>query len=188
MEWTAPAWESVPGGIRRRAAAAFVLALVAIGTRAPARDEPGSPAAARQYAVAVGFQTRNLDKLAIEEWRKFLAEFPKDPRRDGARHGLGVCLLRDGQFDAAIAELSGLIAASPQYAQLGACTSTSGWRSPAARRRPSSPATSTPRCGRSRRPCRRTRRARRRRGPPSRAPRPWPWPASSRRRPRAIPG
>ncbi len=121
-----PVARSTPGALSRCAAvllAAMLLASIA-GARAVA-DEPKekeSPAATRRYAVAVGFQSRHLPKLAAEEWRKFLAEFPKDPRQDRARHYLGVCLLQDGQLDAAITELKAAIAAFPKYDQLDAVT------------------------------------------------------------------
>jgi TolA-binding protein len=95
-----------------------LVLLSAIARLAPA-EEP-SPAATRQYAVAVGFQDRGLTPLAIEEWRKFLAEFGQDPRRDKARHALGVCLFREGKIDEAIAELETLRKEHPQYAQLDA--------------------------------------------------------------------
>ena len=103
---------------RVRLVAALAAALLAAG--AGAEEPKESASASRRYAVAVGFQSRQLPKLAAEEWRKFLAEFPADPRRDRARHALGVCLLQDGQLDAAIAELKGVLADHPQYGQLDA--------------------------------------------------------------------
>ncbi len=109
------------GGFRRSRLAAVALVLLATGPAA-ADDPKESTAATRRYAVASGFQARQLPKLAADEWRKFLAEFPQDPRRDRARHHLGVCLLQDGQIDAAIEELKGVIAAHPGYGQIDAVT------------------------------------------------------------------
>ncbi|MDB5351485.1 MAG: Tetratricopeptide 2 repeat protein [Planctomycetota bacterium] len=104
------------------ALALAILLVAAMAARGTAEDPKEASAATRRFAVAVGFQSRKLPKLAIEEWRKFVTEFPKDPRLDRARHNLGVCLLQDGQFDAAIAELKGVIAAYPQYGQIDTVT------------------------------------------------------------------
>ncbi len=87
------------------------------GADDPAKDEA---AASRRYAVAAGLQTRHLPGLAAEEWTRFLADFPNDLRRDKARHYLGVCLLQDGKYDAAIATLKDFAAAYPRYDQLDA--------------------------------------------------------------------
>ena len=42
-----------------------------------AQQAQQSDAATRQYAVAVGLQNRKLYELAIEEWQKFLKQFPE---------------------------------------------------------------------------------------------------------------
>jgi len=110
------------GGAAVTLALTLLAATAGSAGRVAAEEPAESTAATRRYAVAVGFQARHLPKLAAEEWRKFLAEFPKDPRQDKARHYLGVCLLQDGQYDAAIAELKGTLAAHPRYGQLDAVT------------------------------------------------------------------
>ena len=110
------------GGGRAGVVMAVALLVAGAGGRAAAEEPSESAAATRRYAVAVGLQSRHLPRLAAEEWRKFLAEFPRDPRQDRARHYLGVCLLQDGQVDAAIAELKGALAAYPQYGQVDSVT------------------------------------------------------------------
>jgi len=100
---------------------AMALALLA-GERAASEEPRESAAATRRYAIAVGFQASHLPKLAAQEWRKFVAEFPRDPRLDKARHHLGVSLLQDGQLDPAIAEFRGMIAAHPESGQLDPAT------------------------------------------------------------------
>jgi TolA-binding protein len=96
-----------------------IAAALGLGTLS-SRGAEESPAATRQYAVAAAFQGRKLPKLAAEEWRKFLADFPNDPRRDKAQHALGVCLMDDGQLDAGIRAFQALVASSPKYEQLDA--------------------------------------------------------------------
>jgi len=98
----------------------LTLAPPAVVRLASSAEPQEPPAATRRYAVAAGLQTRHLPRLAAEEWRKFVAEFPGDPRQDRAHHYLGVCLLQDGQLDAAVSELQALPAAYPKYDQLDA--------------------------------------------------------------------
>src|SRR5262245_56414642 len=93
----------------------FVLASLVRG-----QESKESDAATRQYAVAVGLQNRKLYDLAIEEWQKFLKQFPKDSRQDKARHYLGTCYLQSGNTDQAIATLSDVVAKYPKLDLLDA--------------------------------------------------------------------
>jgi TolA-binding protein len=84
------------------------------------QDSKESDAATRQYAVAVGLQNRKLYDLAIEEWQKFIKQFPKDSRQDKARHYLGTSYLQSGNLDQAIAMLSEVVAKYPKLDLLDA--------------------------------------------------------------------
>lgn len=55
------------------------------------------------YADAAEFQNNGAYKLAIEEWQKFLKEFPKDPLVGKAHHYLGVAFIQEQKYDKAIA-------------------------------------------------------------------------------------
>jgi cellulose synthase operon protein C len=46
------------------------------------------------YADAANFQNNGAFPLAIEEWKKLLAEFPRDPLASKAWHYLGVCYMQ----------------------------------------------------------------------------------------------
>jgi len=104
-------WAQVPS---------IAISVFAFSLSLPAQDPKESDAATRQYAVAVGLQNRKLYDLAIEEWQKFLKQFPKDSRQDKARHYLGTCYLQSGNTDQAIATLSDVVAKYPKFELLDA--------------------------------------------------------------------
>lgn len=52
------------------------------------------PAAVNHYADAANFQNNGAFELAIEEWRKLLKDYPKDPLVSKASHYLGVCYMQ----------------------------------------------------------------------------------------------
>ncbi|MEZ6125147.1 MAG: tetratricopeptide repeat protein [Planctomycetaceae bacterium] len=70
-------------------------------------------AATRQYAVAAGFQNKELFDAAIDEWQLFLKKYPTDPRVDRAQHYLGTCCLQTQRFPEAIAAFTAVITKSP---------------------------------------------------------------------------
>ena len=108
-------------GIPRGGLILAVVLLCQMGHSPPSRaDEEPTPAATRQFAVAVGFQSRGLYGLAADEWKRFLNEHAKDPRGDQARHYLGVCLLQDDKLDEAIGELARVAREHPKYDGLDA--------------------------------------------------------------------
>ncbi|HEY2837823.1 MAG TPA: tetratricopeptide repeat protein [Pirellulales bacterium] len=102
--------------------ALFTLPLIAIflalacceRSAAIAQEAKGSDAATRQYATAAALQNREQYELAIDEWKKFLANYPKDERADKANHYLGLCLLQAKQFEPAMAAFQRVIADYPK--------------------------------------------------------------------------
>jgi TolA-binding protein len=78
-------------------------------------EQESSEAAKRQYNAAAALQKNKVYDLAIDEWQKFLADFPDDPRAAHGRYYLGYCLLTDGQFDKALATFDQLLADYPKF-------------------------------------------------------------------------
>lgn len=76
---------------------------------APAGAKPAAPAdqvnekAMAAYADAANFQTNGAIPLAIEGWKRFLAEYPKEPLIPKASHYLGVCYMQQANPDYALA-------------------------------------------------------------------------------------
>lgn len=72
-------------------------------------QEANAPQSDRQalayYADAAGYQNKGAYELAIEQWEKLLAQFPKDPLASKAWHYLGVCHIQseDPDYAGAIA-------------------------------------------------------------------------------------
>lgn len=62
-------------------------------------NSKSDPAAVNYYADAANFQNNGAFELAIEEWRKLLKEFPKDPLASKANHYLGVCYMQQAKPD-----------------------------------------------------------------------------------------
>jgi TolA-binding protein len=65
-----------------------------------------------QYAAAAALQNREQYDLAADEWRKFLQNYPGDPRVGRARHYLGLCQLKGKQYAAAAETFDKLLADS----------------------------------------------------------------------------
>jgi TolA-binding protein len=82
------------------------------GQESPPADSP--PAAVRQFRDAAAFQDRGVYDLAVDEWQKFLKEFPNDPLAPKAQHYLGVCRLLLKQYDAAAESFGRAIADYPK--------------------------------------------------------------------------
>jgi TolA-binding protein len=59
-----------------------------------AAETSDNEAALASYADAANFQTRGELELAIEQWQKFLVDFPSDPLAPRASHYLGVCYMQ----------------------------------------------------------------------------------------------
>ncbi len=58
-------------------------------------QEKKGPSSSRRaigyYSDAAGFQNKGAYKLAVDEWKKLLDEFPEDPLASKAWHYLGIC-------------------------------------------------------------------------------------------------
>ena len=57
-------------------------------------DQASSRKAVGYYADAANFQNNGAFPLAIDEWKKLLKEFPKDPLASKSWHYLGVCYMQ----------------------------------------------------------------------------------------------
>jgi TolA-binding protein len=91
--------------------AACSLALV--GSSAMAQEE-SSPEALTVYADAANFQNAGEFELSVDEWQKFLKQFPKDPLAGKAQHYLGVCQLQLKKYDKAAQAFEATIANHPK--------------------------------------------------------------------------
>lgn len=61
------------------------------------------------YGEAANFQNNGAYEIAVEEWKKFLAQFAKDPLAPKAQHYLGVCHLKLKDYPAAIAAFQAVV-------------------------------------------------------------------------------
>lgn len=102
--------------LRRLLAVAILASLFSSAAPAQQQSEP----ATRQYAVAVRFQNLESYDLAAAEWRKFLEQFPADPRAAKAQFNLGVCYYLDNKLDKAQATLETLIPKAADFEALDA--------------------------------------------------------------------
>ena len=68
-----------------------------------ADNAKSDPAAVNHYADAANFQNNGAFELAIEEWRKLLKDYAKDPLASKASHYLGVCYMQQAKPDYAAA-------------------------------------------------------------------------------------
>ncbi|MGN6136032.1 MAG: tetratricopeptide repeat protein [Aureliella sp.] len=62
-----------------------------------------NPAAINHFADAANFQNNGAFELAVEEWKKLLKDYPKDPLASKASHYLGVCYMQQAKPDYAAA-------------------------------------------------------------------------------------
>ena len=111
-----------PGFQARGSIAAAVLLATAgvfagFDRSASAADDakPRSEAAPRQFAAAAALQNREQFELAADEWAKFLATYPQDPRGDRAQHYLGICRLKNKQYAEALDAFNKVIANYPKF-------------------------------------------------------------------------
>ncbi|MBI2824507.1 MAG: tetratricopeptide repeat protein [Planctomycetia bacterium] len=93
---------------------ALALTAVLPLSTAAAEENPAADAGTRQYATAAALQNREQYELAIEEWTKFLAAYPKHERADKALHYLGLCHLQTKTYDQAAAAFGRAIADFPR--------------------------------------------------------------------------
>jgi TolA-binding protein len=96
----------------------IAIGLIALLTasRSLVADEKTDNAATRDYAVAVGFQNKQLYPQAVARWRKFIDAYPNDPRRDRAHYHLGACQLKSGEAEKAAETFRLVLANYPNFA------------------------------------------------------------------------
>lgn len=87
------------------------LLVAVIFTSATATTSAGE--ADDQFAVAAGHYDQGRWRLAVEEFNKFLQQFPQDSRRNQAVFFLGEALLQSGKHDEARVKFKEYIAANP---------------------------------------------------------------------------
>jgi TolA-binding protein len=85
---------------------------------APAKES--SAEAILLYRGAVPLQNKGNYDLAVEEWEKFLTQFPNDPLAVRARYYAGVCYLQLQQYDKAAAAFEKVRTDEPAFDQLEA--------------------------------------------------------------------
>lgn len=81
------------------------------GEDPPAAAKPDSAEAC--YADGASFQNNGAYDLAIEQWKKFLEQYPEDGHVIEAHYNLGTCLLQLQRFPEAIESLQRALAAQP---------------------------------------------------------------------------
>jgi TolA-binding protein len=99
------------------AVALFAPAFVAVphvGAQETAAAK-SSPEAVQVYRDAASFQNNKAFDLAVEEWQKFLKQFPKDPLAAKAQHYLGVCQLSQKHYEPAAAAFEAVIKNHPKF-------------------------------------------------------------------------
>ncbi len=79
-----------------------------------ARAQESSPEALTIYSDAANFQNNGEYELAVDEWEKFLKQFPKDPLAGKAQHYLGVCQLQLKKYDKSAEAFAAAIANHPK--------------------------------------------------------------------------
>ncbi len=72
----------------------IALLLSAFVTVSTVRGQESSEQSMAAYADAANFQTGGAIDLAIDGWKKFLANYPDDPKASNAAHYLGVCYMQ----------------------------------------------------------------------------------------------
>ncbi len=74
-----------------------------------------TPEALNLYSDAASYQNNKAYDLALEEWEKFLKQFPADPLSDKARHYAGVCELQLKHLEKAIAYFQPVVAKGAKF-------------------------------------------------------------------------
>jgi len=115
---------TVPVGI---AFGCLVFAVTWFPGVARGQDAESPPEALRLYEGAVNAQTGSAFELAVEEWGKFLTQFPKDPLAPKAAYYRAVCHLQLRQWDPAIAGFQKVIAEHPKFELLEDAFVNLGW-------------------------------------------------------------
>ncbi|WP_146599000.1 tetratricopeptide repeat protein [Novipirellula aureliae] len=121
-------WRLLLGANPKTKLLAAVLISVVTATTQVSGAEESSEAAIAVYADAANFQTNGAIELAIESWKKFLADYPNDPMASKAAHYLGVCYMQQEEPDYAAAAASfGKALADSDYDLREESLANQGW-------------------------------------------------------------
>jgi TolA-binding protein len=116
----APAAPAAPAAAAPTTGAPATAAPADSGT--PKESQPGvsSEAARRQFDDAVALHKGGAYELAVDEWEKFLKNFPDDPMASQAQFFAGVCYLsmKDKQYDKARDAFQKVVTKYPKFEQL----------------------------------------------------------------------
>ncbi len=101
-------------------AAGFWDAPAARGADVPAAAPVSSPEARRLFDGAVALHKAGTFDLAVDEWEKFVKQFPDDPLAAQAQFFAGVCYLsiKDKQYDKAREAFAKVVDKHPKFDQL----------------------------------------------------------------------
>lgn len=106
------------------ACALFIIAL-SLATSATAQD---SSAEARNiFSDAANLQNAGKFGLAIEQYKKFLGSYAKDPLADKAHYYLAVCLLQEKNYAAAADSFATVVKDYPKFANREEAYLNLGW-------------------------------------------------------------
>ena len=106
-------------------ACAWLVIAACTAPLATAADSPEE--AIRKFADAANFQNNGAYDLALEEWGKFLAKFPKDPLVPKAQHHQGVCYLQLKKYDEAATAFDAVIKKHPKFELIDDAYINLGW-------------------------------------------------------------
>ncbi len=81
----------------------------------PAAEATSSAAAINTYTDAASFQNNGAYELALDEWEKFLKNYPKDPLAPKAQYYLGACALQLKKYDRAATAYDTVIKSYPKF-------------------------------------------------------------------------
>lgn len=93
----------------------YLAGLAAVVIPASAQQPDSSPEAKLAYADVAKLQNEGAFDVAVEDWQKFLKNYPKDPLVPKAQHYLGVCQLQLKQHEQAAASFAAVIAKYPKF-------------------------------------------------------------------------
>ncbi len=85
------------------------------------------PEALNQISDAASFQNNGAFESAVDEWEKFLKQFPNDPFVTKARHHAGVCHLQLKHFDQAAAHFQTILAKDEKFELAEDASINLGW-------------------------------------------------------------
>lgn len=100
---------------RRTVCLASLLVVVLAKTALWAEDTKNDSAATRDYAVAAGFENKQLYPQAAARWQKFIDTYRGDERLDRAHYHLAACQLQAGEPDKAVVGYRNLLATFPNF-------------------------------------------------------------------------